>query len=302
MRIIILARTGFFLFLGLAISTLAHGEYPELRESRDAALQAQLEAVVARLDLDGAVDRNALTVVLVDITDRSRPRLASINGDEMMYAASLPKIAILLGAFERIEAGELEYDDNIRNKLVSMIRNSSNSAATEMLHQVGMPYLAELLQSPRYGLYDHSYNGGLWVGKEYGKGAAWKRDPLHNLSHGATALQVARYYYLLETGQLVSRQASREMKEILGQPAIHHKFVKGLKTSSPNAKIFRKSGSWRNWHADSAIVEHGGRRYIAVALAEDSRGGAWLSDLIVGLDDVILQQPTQVAQLRDNVL
>ena len=33
----------------------------------------------------------------VDVTERNAPRLAMLNGDEMMYAASLPKIAILLG-------------------------------------------------------------------------------------------------------------------------------------------------------------------------------------------------------------
>ena len=297
----ILARQLFFLIIAFSFNTLANAAYPSLRESRDAALQVRLEAALTRLDLDEAVARNALSLSLVDITDLSRPRVASVNGDEMMYAASLPKIAILLGAFARIEAGELEYDEDTRETLERMIRRSSNQAATDMLHRVGMPYLAKLLQSERYRLYDPAHNGGLWVGKEYGKGAAWKRDPLHRLSHGATALQVARFYYLLETGRLVSAEASREMKDILGDPAIHHKFVKGLEASRPDAKIYRKSGSWRNWHADSAIVEHDGRRYIAVALTEDPDGGHVLSELIVALDDIILQQPVRLAGLRDSV-
>ena len=72
------------------------------------------------------------------------------------------------------------------------------------------------------------YLGGLWVGKEYGKSPAYQRDPLHNISHGATALQTARFYYLLETGRLVGPKLSREMKRMLGKPGIEHKFVKGL--------------------------------------------------------------------------
>jgi len=91
------------------------------------------------------------------------------------------------------------------------------------------------------------------------------------------------------------------MKEILGHPAIHHKFVKGLEATRPEAKIYRKSGSWRQWHSDSAIVEHDGRRYIAVALTEDAHGGQLLSELIVALDDIIFQQPVQLAGLRDRV-
>jgi len=286
------------LLVQLATGASAIAGQPSLRESRDAALQRGLAAAVDHLGLAAAVERKALSVALVDITDTSRPRLASVNGDEMMYAASLPKIAILLGAFQRIADGSLAYGDETRATLTRMIRNSSNTAATEMLHRVGMAYTAEVLQSPRYHLYSPAYNGGLWVGKEYGKGSAWKRDPLHNLSHGATALQVARFYYLLETGRLVSPQASREMKAILGDPAIHHKFVKGLEEARPGARIYRKSGTWRSWHADSAIVERDGRRYIAVALAHDARGGDWLRRLIVALDDLIEERsPTQFARL-----
>jgi beta-lactamase class A len=146
-----------------------------------------------------------------------------------------------------------------------------------------------LLQSPQYRLYDPDRNGGLWVGKEYGKSPAWKRDPLHNLSHGATVLQVARFYYMLERGLLVSSESSRRMKSILADPAINHKFVKGLKTAHPDARIYRKSGTWGPFHADSAIVEHDGRRYIAVALAKSPEGGRWLSDLIVVLDSLIFE-------------
>lgn len=263
---------------------------PSLETCHSNRLQQGLESCLRDLHLDKSVARKKLSIALVDITDPARPLLAEVNGNRMMYAASLPKIAILLGAFEQIADGNMEFDRKTEDTLTRMIRNSSNRAATEMLNRVGKPYLAELLQSPKYRLYDPAYNGGLWVGKDYGKAGAWKRDPLANLSHGATAFQVARFYYLLETGQLVSPEMSREMKAILSKPAIAHKFVKGLK-SRPEAVIYRKSGSWRQYHADSAIIEHDGHRYIAVALAEDSQGGVWLSRLIARLDDLILQSP-----------
>jgi beta-lactamase class A len=78
------------------------------------------------------------------------------------------------------------------------------------------------------------------------------------------------------------------MKAILSKPGINHKFVKGLNRSHPGAEIYRKSGSWRHWHADSAMVERDGHRYIAVALANDSRGGKWLEKLIVAMDDLVI--------------
>ena len=261
----------------------------DLSETYDPRLQRGLNQCLVSLNLEKAVNRKSLSIVLVDITDPAFPRMAHINPNEMMYAASLPKIAILLGAFERISNGEMTLDAATRDKLALMIRNSSNHAATEMLNKVGKAYLADLLHSPRYRRYDPQRNGGLWVGKEYAKSGAWKRDPLHNLSHGATALQVARFYYMLQTGRLVSPELSRQMKIILGDPAIEHKFVKGLKSIHPQSRIYRKSGTWRQYHSDSAIIEHDGRRYIAVALAKSPKGGKWLSDLIVAMDDLVFK-------------
>ena len=268
-------------------SLFAGQSYPALNESFNDVLQAQLVREVDSLGLGGAVRDRHLSVAVADITDLEHPRFAALNPDNMVYAASLPKIAILLGAFSRIEAGEMQLDAATRDTLSRMSRVSSNSAASEMLERVGMRYLAKLLQSPRYRLYDPERNGGLWVGRPYGKGGETLRDPLHNLSHGAAVMQVARFYYMLETGQLVSPSLTGEMKALLGDPGIHHKFVKGLEAERPGSQIYRKSGSWRNWHADSAIVERDGRRYIAVALAEDPQGGEWLRRLIVRLDEAV---------------
>ena len=275
------------LFLIMAVPTFAGPGPADLTENCDPVLQKGLERCLTALKLNKAAEKKNLSIVLVDITNPDLPRMAYINPNEMMYAASLPKIAILLGAFDRIAKGEMTLDDETREKLALMIRNSSNQAATEILNEVGKSYLADLLQSPRYRLYDPDRNGGLWVGKEYARSGAWKRDPLHNLSHGATALQVARFYYMLQTGQLVSPEHSRQMKDILAEPAIKHKFVKGLESKHPDTRIYRKSGTWKQYHSDSAIIEHGGRRYIAVALAKSPLGGKWLTDLIVAMDDLI---------------
>lgn len=280
------------LFLLTATTTVLAADgisYPELKYQHDPALQSGVDGALRRLGLSRAVGDRQLGLVLVDITEPKRPRLASVNGDKMFYAASLPKIAILLGAFVEVESGEMTLDIETRETLTAMIRVSSNRAATQMLHEVGESRLAQILQSPRFRLYDPAMNGGLWVGKEYGKGRAWKRDPLHNLSHGATAMQAARFYYLLEAGRLVSPELTREMKEMLSNPGIHHKFVKGL-ADRPHVRIYRKSGSWRSWHADSAIVEDGPHRYIVVALASSASGGEWMSRLIGPLHDLIVPQ------------
>jgi beta-lactamase class A len=263
--------------------------YPTLADCGDNELQDALEeAVKNRLgDIfwnDVEIGNAALAVV--DVTDLQQPKMADLNGNRMMYAASLPKLAILLGVFHLIDTGRLKYDAAIEQSLTRMIRYSSNQAATEMLNRVGFKRLAAILRSDRYRLYAQQYNGGLWVGRDYSGGRVWQRDPLHNVSHGATAFQTARFYYLLLTGQLVSALLTEDMFRILSDPAIEHKFVEGLSDES-GVEIYRKSGTWRQYHADSGIVEYDAFKYIAVALVKDPHGDSLMTQLIDVIDDVV---------------
>jgi len=263
------------------------GGYPSLWDHADPTLQQQLVDIVSQLGYNGAIKEKQLAIALVDIRDLYQPRVAALNGDTMMYAASLPKLAILLGAFVKIREEPSALDPDIRESLTQMIRYSSNQHATRMLNWVGRDRLLAILQSSEFDLYDEEGAGGLWVGKAYGKAPAYQRDPLHNLSHGATPMQVARLYYLLETGQVADEALTAQMKEMLGNPGIHHKFVKGL-ADYPDAKIYRKSGSWRQWHADSALIEAHDTRYIVVALAENVDGGQWLSRIIKPIHELMV--------------
>ncbi len=276
--------------LCLPLSACAE-DYPSLWDSQDPALQEQFEAALNKevgQDFWNLVKQQQVGIALVDITERNKPKVAQINGDVMLYAASLPKIAILLGAFVEIERGNMQMDEATKSSLTRMIRNSSNKEATAVLNRVGIENLAEILQSDRYRLYDPSHNGGLWVGKPYGKGKAWQRDPLHGISHGATAMQAARFYYLGATQRLVAPELFPDLVEIMSKPAINHKFVKGLKKANPEAEIYRKSGTWRQYHADSGVVVADDYEYIITALAvhpEGSEGMSWL----IGLVDEVMK-------------
>ena len=264
----------------------------------DPDLESNLADALRTLGLEWALHDHKLGVALVDITDPQRPRVAALNGDTMLYAASLPKVCVLLAAFQKAAEGRFAIDERVQALMLNMIRRSSNSAATELMEQVGRDYIARVMLSPRYRLYDPLHNGGLWAGKDYAKVGAWRRDPMYNLSHGATAMQVARFFYLLETGRLVSPQASREMKEILGNSAIHHKFVRGLEAVQPTARVYRKSGTWGMSHADGALVERrDGVTYIAAGIAEDPMGGEWLKQIIIAMDR-LMDEPASLPAVR----
>lgn len=263
--------------------------------AKDQQMQAALSEVLAKPPFRRLVQQKRLSVALVDLSERGIIRYTGVDDDRMRYAASLPKIAILLGAFDQIEKGNLTYSPGLRRKMELMIRRSSNRESTELIRLVGFQNIANTLRDPRYELYGRSRNGGLWVGRDYGGWiGTWRRDPMHSLSHGATARQVARFLVMLDRGQLVSPWASAEMKSIMGNPEISHKFVLGLK-SQPTSRIFRKSGTWKDWHADAALVEREGKKYAAVALLESSSAKGVLSSLIVELDNIIYHDNRRVS-------
>ena len=162
----------------LAGPAFAEGTFANLRDARSPELQAAMERVVADAGLSDEVAQGHLALALVDVTDPAAPRLAMLNGDRMMYAASMPKVAILLGALAEAEAGRLPINGVTTAAMTNMIRFSSNEDASRVLRWVGVDRLLEILQSPRFALYDRAGAGGLWVGKGYGPEPATRRDPL----------------------------------------------------------------------------------------------------------------------------
>lgn len=269
----------------------SHAHYPSLRDCSDADLQAALdEALYSKPIFRAKIKNRTAGVLVADVTDLEKPRVASYNPELMMYAASLPKIGIIQAAFVELDAGRLTLDDELHEQLVRMVKVSSNRDATAVLRKVGIERIAEILQDPRHGaLYDPAYGGGLWVGKAYDKSPVWKRDPIHGISHGASAMAAARFYYGAMTGTLIDAKHLPLMQEMFGRPKLKHKFVKGLQ--GRDVTIYRKSGTWRNYHADSGVIVHpDGTTYIAVAIGQGTEGGRHLIDLIRIVDDVVQER------------
>lgn len=233
------------------------------------------------------VKNNHMAIGIVDMSDISNIEYAGINDQFMMYAASLPKIAILLAAMDAIDKGELPDTKEIRKDMYLMISKSNNAASTRMIDRVGYDKIEAVLRNDQIKLYDEEEGGGLWVGKRYAAGGKRHPEPLKGLSHAATARQVCSFYYQLALGNLISAERSEEMLDIMKDPSLHHKFVNTLDRIAPKADVYRKSGSWKNWHSDSVLVWGPNRKYILVALIDDSLGEQIVRDLVVPLEKVM---------------
>jgi len=156
-----------------------------------------------------------------------------------------------------------------------------------MIDRLGFDKIEKVLTDPRYNLYDENHGGGLWVGKRYGSGGGRNPDPMKGLSHAATAMQVARFYYMMAFGQLVSQERSEQMLNIMVDSKLHHKFVNTFDKVAPDAKVFRKSGSWSVFHSDSVMVWGPERQYILVALVEDGDGENIIRQLGLAVDQIM---------------
>lgn len=259
-----------------------------LTELQDDDLQELLEKeIYSNPKWKNLASRELMSIGIVDLSDVSDIKYAGINDENMMYAASLPKIAILLAAMDAIDKGELKDSKEIRKDLRLMISKSNNQASTRMIDRLGYKKIEAVLRAPKNKLYDEEVGGGLWVGKRYAAGGPTYREPLKNLSHAATTKQVCSFYYQLAMGNLINTKRSKEMLDIMKDPDLHHKFVNTLDKIAPKATIYRKSGSWKNYHSDSALVWGPKRKYIIVALIDNDYGEQIIRDLVVPLERVL---------------
>ncbi|WP_299764054.1 serine hydrolase [uncultured Dokdonia sp.] len=264
------------------------GVISPISELQDDKLQQLLTYEIMRNPIWKQLIKNKqMSVGLVDLSDLNDIKYAGLNDKELMYAASLPKIAVLLAAMDAIENGELKETKEVKRDMRLMISKSDNRASTRMIDRVGYEKIEAVLRAPKTKLYDEEVGGGLWVGKRYAAGGRRYPEPLKGLSHAATTLQVCSFYYQLVLGNLVSTDRSKEMLDIMEDPALHHKFVNTLDKIAPNAKVYRKSGSWKNYHSDSALVWGPKRKYIIVALIDNNLGEQIIRDLVLPFENVL---------------
>jgi beta-lactamase class A len=248
----------------------------------DAALQARLEQIDADLRARYGMTTEQTAAGVLDLVHL---KLAMIHPDRIEYAASVPKIGILLAYFQLHPQAATNLDPQTRHELGLMAKASDNEMASKFSHELGLKSIQKVLND--YGFYDQSHGGGIWVGKHYGKDKERIGDPIADHSHAATVRQLLRYWLLLEQGKLVSPAASRVMREIFDSPDIPHddiKFVHAL-ADRPGVHILRKWGTWEDWHHDCAVVTASGRHYILVGLTRHPKGDDYLVDLARTVDD-----------------
>jgi beta-lactamase class A len=249
----------------------------------DSALQVELERIDAAIRGKHGMREEQTAVGLLDLNSL---RLAMTHPDRLEYAASIPKIGILLAYFLFNPEAATNLDDQTRHELGLMVKASDNELAAKFSRAMGLKKIQDVLNA--YGFYDPARGGGIWIGKHYGQEGERYGDPHGNHSHAATVRQLLRFFLILEQGQLVSSAVSKTMREIFESPNIPHdqiKFVEGL--AGRDVQIIRKWGSWEDWLHDSAVINGTNRHYILVALTRHPNGDEYLAELARAVDELM---------------
>jgi len=204
-------------------------------------------------------------VVALDLDDG---RGVFVNSDTPFPAASMYKVLVMYRIFQAIDRGELSSSDTmtirvsdfeegdgtmwypgeqitVSHALWGMIAQSSNVAAYALMRQIGEPD-SVAMAAEELGMTSTTRDPGFW----------------------STPADMARFFYLLAEGQLVSRSASREMLDLLLQQQENDRVPLLLPEETRVADKTGEDGSVVN---DGGIIFGPGGDFVLVIM---SQGGA----------------------------
>ena len=108
----------------------------------DPALQSKVEAIDVRLRMKLGM---ALEHTAVGVLDLKTGRLALVRPDVIDYAASVPKIGILLAWFHEHPEAAATLAAETRREFGLMIKESNNEIAAKVSQQIGLKRIQQIL-------------------------------------------------------------------------------------------------------------------------------------------------------------
>ena len=140
---------GFFVWSFLLLSLFAGVGFLKAADEVANDLGHQIERYIKSLRADGKIRRSERTAwVVYDLTTETK--LASINEDARLQAASMIKPYLALAFFHRVKAGKLVYGAKSRRNMELMIQKSDNDSTNWVMAQTGGPAATARLLEANY--------------------------------------------------------------------------------------------------------------------------------------------------------
>ncbi|NEX18337.1 MAG: serine hydrolase [Halochromatium sp.] len=272
-------RRQFISTLGGATAAFLLGASMPSEAARGPALQNQLVRLVKRQRAEGLIRSDEKTSWSVyDFTGAKK--LVSINEDVPRQAASMLKPFVAQAFFFTMKerGSKLRYTGSVRDSMEAMIRNSSNTATTEIMRIVsrhngsnGPKDVERVLKRHAPGVFQQTSI------VEYipANGRTYR-----NL---ASAHDYSRFLWALWNNQMPNAQ---EVRDLMALPN-HDRITKRVKGMPSNIKVYDKTGSTAMLCGNMGIIECYDRRgrprpYTFIGIIEKSQRtnyyGTWITN------------------------
>ncbi len=226
--------------------------------------------------------KGEFAVVITDLS--SGERKFSINEDKPFPAASLYKLFLLAAAFEEIENGRLKEDQVITvsqehlKKVLGFEDFGYNKDQEEISHKVSSILSRIATISDNYASIMLAEKIG-WEkvreqARKIGASQTSIKDPITT-----SASDIALYFEKLYRGEIVSKQASEKIIELLSKSKINNRIPsklpadveikEGTQSAKQVLKIAHKTAELPRIRHDGGIVFIPGKPYAIVLLSQD---------------------------------
>lgn len=259
-------RRRFLTLLGLALLPLQ----PVLAGT-GSDLENQIERYIKSLRRQGQISGNERTAWLVyDFT--SGKKLASINENSPLQAASMIKPYLALAFFHQVKAGRLHYGPKSRRHMERMIQKSNNASTNWVMRQTGGPRATQALLKRHYPSLCRQLRLIEYIpanGRTY--------------ANRGSAGDYARFLDAVWKKRL---PGSPEMLRLMGLPG-RDRLYTGAKRVPKGTRVFNKTGSTAMCCGDMGILVARGANgrsypYAVVGIIESrvrtKAYGSWISN------------------------
>jgi beta-lactamase class A len=246
-------------------------------QKTDKKLQKQIESAIQ--GFNGKIG--------IYIKNLENGKVVSINADTIFPTASIVKIPILLGTMDKINKGELSYNQEM------IYRDSLLYAGVDILGSYKDSEKVELGKVMMLMLTMSDNTASLWLQKMSGTGTrinsildslGYKNTRVNSRTTGrqddwkrygwgqTTPKEMADIMEKISKGEMISKERSSQMLRLLGRNYWDHVSISQI---PPDVFIASKNGAVNGSRSEVLFVNGKGARYVFAVFTSDIKDQSW---------------------------
>ena len=214
-------------------------------------------------------------------------KLVSINADAIFPTASIVKVPILIGIMDKIERGELKYDEEIIYKDSLLYEGEDILGSFKNNEKIALKKVMMLM------LTTSDNTASLWLQSLAGKGTRineildslrFKSTRVNSRTPGrednrtqygwgqTTPAEMAKLFEMIYRNQVISPSASERMQRVLGR---NFWDAEGLSQIPPYIEVYSKNGAVNASRSEIMIVNAVHNPYIFSVFTKNNKDVSW---------------------------